>query len=162
MAMTDFYGTHPERLSPLLGDMTQEERGQVVLLNWEENVQAEQSALGWLARDSEGRVNWESAPFLEQEIFEDEQDEVLVFRDLLRRHMSPGSRLVVLWDNVVIPSLAAPFDLILAKSKHLLASGLGVWIHSASDGVLIESASGGVMTVAKTPGSGTANGCDGF
>jgi hypothetical protein len=140
------YGSRPDILPDFVLATTNS--GGVRLLDLAESQKLESLSLNRFPPMSSVQLDWAGVPGIEQLVYMDEESGAQLLRDLLQSRLRKADRVVVFWDNLIIPSVSLPVDLVLAHADEVLDVGRGFWLFAAEDNILIEFLLDGQVTVA--------------
>jgi hypothetical protein len=145
------YGSHPERLSDLLGCVKAEERRQVRLLGHEESGTFESTSLNKLPQTNWGTIDWDKVSRTEQYPVEGETDGAELVKRIVSSRIAPDSDVVVFWANLVVPTLYLPVRIAVEVMEEVLAVSHDVWLYFSSENFLIEYFHEGQVTAVSLP-----------
>ena len=145
------YGSHPSRLTDFLGSLDSDDRRLTRLLNREENREVESISLNRLPQTSWGTIDWTGISSIEQHPARTEVEAAHLFAQLVVRYVEADSEVVLLWGNLVVPSVALPARVAAANAEEVLATSHDVWLFAVDERILVEYFHEGRLTVVKVP-----------
>lgn len=151
MAVSDMYGSAPNRLSDLLTSLTPGEKEEIFLLTAQENHEVESASLRRFTYTPWEGVHWSEHDFREQEFVESEAQAASIVREWIIRETEPESLIIVMWGNLAVPAVALSAQSAAVHSEEVLSTSDDIWIFSEDHALFIEYMHDGRLTLARTP-----------
>ncbi|MFH9726775.1 hypothetical protein ACH4M4_27985 [Streptomyces sp. NPDC017254] len=145
------YGSRPEYLPDFVNDPRDDDGRQVVKLDLAENRALAAATLNRFPAASGDVIDFESAPFDDRLLWDDEEHWTRMAAELLAPYVQREERVAVMWGNLLMPTVTMPASVAVRHALDILDAGPHFWIHPLGSSVLVECLMDGQVTVATIP-----------
>lgn len=146
------YGTRPDVLPAALRDAARDPASGVRVLDAAEDAQRSGESLGRFAAQDGVTLAWPDGPGVARSRWVDDADRVAQVDRSLAARVNGGARVVLVPDNLVVPSVELPVEVLRAHLPAVAEAFAGFWVFSPGDRLLVDCRWDGGLVVGPVPG----------